>query len=298
MTSFAYETNDSRLNRTLKGNNMRSINLVNTKTTYRSYSTYRTSNNFDGMSKLLNDFIIEKKLNPVSVYDNLSDKLVRDSIKKDTKDLSGVYLILNKTTKDYYIGSASTSRLSIRFSNHLINLTGSKLLKLAVRKYGIENFAFIVLETFQEKTTIVNNKHLLDVEDFYLKSLLPNYNILTEAGSTFGYKHTEVDRIKMKANYSEARRKMIGDLNRGKTLSEATTQKLREIAKLRKPRTFSKQALDNMKKTSKSIILYNIDNRTVYGEYPSIKDTALAVGCNEKTVRRALKSPKKVLKKN
>ena len=32
-----------------------------------------------------------------------------------------------------------------------------------------------------------NNKKLLVIEDFYLKSLLPNYNILTEAGSSFAY---------------------------------------------------------------------------------------------------------------
>ena len=52
----------------------------------------------------------------------------------------------------------------------------------------------------------VNNKELLDLEDKYLKLLLPNYNILTEAGSSFGYKHTEIDRIKMKDTYLEASR--------------------------------------------------------------------------------------------
>jgi hypothetical protein len=80
---------------------------------------------------------------------------------------------------------------------------------------------------------------LLDLEDFYLKSLLPNYNILTEAGNTFGYKHTEIDRIKMKANYSEQGRLAIGNLNRGKSRlrraaggseTELAPQKLREKA--------------------------------------------------------------------
>lgn len=63
-----------------------------------------------------------------------------------------------------------------------------------------------------------NNKNLLDLEDFYLKSLLPNYNILTEAGSSFGYKHTEITRIKMKTNYSQERREQIGNFNKGKIL--------------------------------------------------------------------------------
>lgn len=35
-----------------------------------------------------------------------------------TKGLSGVYLILNKITLDYYVGSASTDKFYARFSNH------------------------------------------------------------------------------------------------------------------------------------------------------------------------------------
>ena len=45
---------------------------------------------------------------------------------------------------------------------------------------------------------------MLDLEDKYLKLYLTNYNILTEAGSSFGYKHSEVDQIKMKNLYSDA----------------------------------------------------------------------------------------------
>ena len=36
-------------------------------------------------------------------------------------------MIMNKKTKDFYIGSASTNRFFIRFKNHLIHLTGSKI---------------------------------------------------------------------------------------------------------------------------------------------------------------------------
>lgn len=50
------------------------------------------------------------------------------------------------------------------------------------------------------------------MEDFYFKFLLPNYNILTEAGPSFGYKHTELDRIKIKSNYNLERRNRIGNL--------------------------------------------------------------------------------------
>jgi len=72
--------------------------------------------------------------------------------------------------------------------------------------------------------TKTNNKEWLDLEDFYLKSLLPNYNILTEAGSSFGYKHSEVSRINMKSNYSQERRMTIANLNKGKTFSSETIE--------------------------------------------------------------------------
>ena len=51
-----------------------------------------------------------------------------------------------------------------------------------------------------------------------------------------------------------------------------------------------------MKKKSKPIIVYNLDD-TVYGEYPSIVEAASSLNCSQKTVIRALKSNKKLLKK-
>lgn len=77
--------------------------------------------------------------------------------------------------------AASTNRFYARFSNHLIYFRGSKIVKLAVRKYDLKNFAFIILELYPNFVTKENNKELLDLEDKYLKLLLPIYNILTEA---------------------------------------------------------------------------------------------------------------------
>lgn len=105
-------------------------------------------------------------------------------------------MIVNKITKDYYIGSAATNRFYARFSNHVIYFTGSKRVKLAIMKYELKNFSFLILELFPNIVTKENNKELLDLQDKYLKLLLPNYNILTKAGSSFGYKHTEVSRKK------------------------------------------------------------------------------------------------------
>ena len=293
---FKYEKTTTKNNISL--NNISSAKQ--SKRLYNSFNNYDNNNCNNDRSvvptKIVEDFIKDKNLKPVFIYEDLKNQEVKDKIKNNTKDLSGVYLILNKITLDYYIGSASTDKFYTRFYRHLINLSGSKIVKLAVKKYGIDNFVFLVLELFPEKVNVENNKNLLDLEDFYLKSLLPNYNILTEAGSTFGYKHTEITRIKMRASYSDERREAIGNLNRGKTFSEETKNKLRKSA-LSIVSTFSEKALSNMRKKSKPIILYNINDKTVYGEFNSITEAAAHINCNEKTIRRSLQTNKKILLK-
>jgi Fic family protein len=102
----------------------------------------------------------------------------------------------------------------------------------------------------------------------------------------------------MKSNYSLERRLKIGNLNKGKSLSIETKDKLREKA-LSRDRTklnLSEQSLLNMTKRSKPIKLFNLDF-TVFGEYNSITDAAKAINCNIKTIRRALKTDKKLLKR-
>jgi group I intron endonuclease len=261
------------------------------KTKQRNYSSTSCKNN-----NLLDKFLQEKKLKPVYLYENLHLDQTRKLILKDTKNISGIYLIFNKVTGDYYVGSASTNRFYARFSNHLLYIRGNKILKHAVRKYSLSNFAFLILELFPEIVNKENNKKLLDIENYYLKTLLPNYNILTEAGSSFGYKHTELDRIKMRINYNTHRRELIGNLNRNKKLSEETKLKMKEKALIRKKVSFSDKALLNMKKKSKPIMLYNLDY-TVFGEYPSIVEAAKSINCAEKTITRALKTEKKILKR-
>lgn len=88
---------------------------------------------------------------------------------------------------------------ALRDTKHLIYFRGSKIVKLAVKKYDLENFyrsALVILELYPYIVTKVNINELINLENKYLKLLLPKYNILTEAGSSFGYKHTEVDRQK------------------------------------------------------------------------------------------------------
>nr|YP_010470485.1 GIY-YIG endonuclease [Inonotus hispidus]UVF37973.1 GIY-YIG endonuclease [Inonotus hispidus] len=59
---------------------------------------------------------------------------------------------------------------------------------------------------------------------------------------------------------------------------------------------FSEKSILNMKKKSKPLILFNLDF-TIFGEYNSITEAAKAINCNIKTIRRALTTDKKILKR-
>ena len=267
--------------------------LFNKSIVKRGYSTSSSSNSII-MSERLETIINELGLNLVYCYENLNLEETRKQILNDTRGLSGVYMIINKTTKDYYIGSASTGRFYARFCNHVVYFRGSKIVKLAIKKYDLKNFAFVVLDLYPNIVTKENNHELLHLEDKYLKLLVPNYNILTEAGSSFGYKHTEIDRQKMKDIYSDARREQIGKLNKGKKLSHETIERMREKDLLKPPMS------DETKKkcivNTRPVVLYNLD-RTIYGQYPTILEAAKAINCNEKTIRRALQTEKKLVKR-
>ena len=277
----------------IKYNKVNNNRLFNQSIVKRGYCTSRPSDNIE-ISERLKTILQELGLKPVYVYENLKLEDTRKQILRDTRGLSGIYMILNKVTTDYYIGSASTDRFYARFSNHVIYFRGSKMVKLAVKKYDLRNFAFIVLDLYPNIVTKENNKELLDLEDKYLKLLVPNYNILTEAGSSFGYKHTEIDRQKMKDIYSEARREKIGNINKDKKLSPETIEKIREKALNRPP------MLDETKKKciicTRPVVLYNL-NRTVYGKYSTILEAAKAINCHDTTIRRALKTDKKLVKR-
>jgi group I intron endonuclease len=246
-----YTTKQLKYNKINKG----LYNKINTK---KYYSTNNFVNNNINLSNRLREIIKELGLNPVYIFENLNLENTKKQVLNNTKDLSGIYMIVNKITKDYYIGSAATNRFYSRFSNHLIYFRGSKIVKLAVKKYNLENFAFIVLELYPNIVTKENNKELMDLEDKYLKLLLPNYNILTEAGSSFGYKHIEVDRQKMKDIYTDARREMIGSLNRGNKLRQKTIEKIREKA-LKRPH-MSEEIKQKCIKHTRPVTLYNLNN--------------------------------------
>lgn len=111
---------------------------------------------------------------------------------------SGVYQIVNEVNGKCYIGSSKDIR---NRWNHWRDCLRKKiayksLFKLAVQKYGIENFTFILLEECEP-----TKQALESLENHYFDLLRPAYNILRKAYSPIGRKHphTEITKAKIRA---------------------------------------------------------------------------------------------------
>lgn len=173
--------------------------LKNKYLTFRNYSSSNMINNTNTKEILKNlklDFM-------VNYWDNLDTPEVKLDILDTVRNKSGVYIIINKVTGSCYVGSAITNRLYTRFCNHLLHdNTGSKLVKNAVNKYGLDNFIFGILEYYPDKVTIDNNKDLLLLEKAYIFALDPSYNIITEASRSFGYKNLDEYFTDMSLSYA------------------------------------------------------------------------------------------------
>jgi len=212
-------------------------------------------------------------------------------IRNENRHKSGIYLIYNNINNKYYIGSACSNRINVRFRNHCIHGTGSMLVNRSIKKYGLNNFYFFILEYFPGfvKKENLNKNHLalLDKETFYIEKLKPQYNILTYATSSLGFKHSELTKKKMKLNYSQDSKIFCKKLNLGKKWINERKLLFSKIAKLRNENLELRKQLS--KKSGYSLILYNVD-LSIHSEYTSIKQMALAFSCCRKTISKVIKN--------
>jgi hypothetical protein len=139
----------------LKKINFKNINNFN-------YST--NTKEFKNGNKLpadrLKKFLNKLSLKPEAMFEKLELKETHNLIKKSLTNKSGIYLIVNLINEKFYIGSAVHNKLYSRFMNHLIYYTGSDLIAKGVEKYGLNNFAFVILEFYNFKIINKNDKRL------------------------------------------------------------------------------------------------------------------------------------------
>lgn len=162
-----------------------------------------------------------------------------------------IYKIENIITGDCYIGSETIDKT--RFKTHISLLRNnkhhSKYFQRAFKKYGEENFKFIILED-----NIIDNIELLKREQFYINILNPKYNVCKIAGNTKGFKHSFETKEKLRLISKELF--LIRDncdfSMKGRKHSEETKKKM-QLSSIGRKKT-----LDTKNKLSKSITKFKV----------------------------------------
>jgi group I intron endonuclease len=141
--------------------------------------------------------IISEKLNNIPAeYKFIDLKISRIDILSNIKNKSGVYMFFNLFNGNSYIGSSI--HLSKRFRVHISNVNKGKLpLYKSLRKYGFNNFVFLVLQFCEPVQEVC-----IGLEQYFLDLYKPKYNILLLAGSSEGFKHSPETIAKLKKLHS------------------------------------------------------------------------------------------------
>lgn len=163
--------------------------------------------------------IMYKPVTPVVTYNNIEDE--KSLILLSNKGKSGIYRWTNIINNKSYIGSANDlrTRFYVYFSpNRLKN--SKMIIYKAILKYGYESFKLDILE-YCEKDIILGR------EQSYIDLLKPEYNNLTFAASSLGYKHTDETLKKFSVRkISDETRTNLAKAAKNRILSEEVKAKI------------------------------------------------------------------------
>lgn len=184
-----------------------------------------------------------------------------------------VYCIDNLINSKQYIGTAvdHTRRWCEHKSGH-----GSKILKAAFKKYGVDNFSFEVIEILPEDEA--KELEILMIRVFETQAP-GGYNITAGGEGATGWLASKETRRKMSESRGGNRNGMYG-----KSHSKETKEKMKYRAKTRDPKTRVIAGVGIGLRGSNN---YNAKPVLVNGEeYGCMKDAATVVGCHPETLRR------------
>jgi len=234
---------------------------------------------------LYDNYLLETCLNfmsvlPVITFTDLMDPSVLTSIKSTQNLHAGVYAFRNEITGEIvYVGSSSN--LARRFYEHLNGGRSNIILQQAFKKHGLKNFSFIILEYYifnWDLSMQENLKLLLAMEQKYLDSLKPRYNIAAVAGSPMaGRNHSDESKEKISTalsgeNNPNYGKDLSGELNPffGKTHSDQTKAKISA-------------------NKSQKVFIYSLDNQLIQ-EFDSQGAAAKWLGSTQPYVSSLIKS--------
>ena len=189
---------------------------------------------------------------PIKIYSNTD--LQKLLIIQQNKGKAGVYRWTNLLNSKSYIGSSVNlgKRIKEYFSFAYLETQIKKnksIIYRSILKNGYSSFSLEIIE-YCDKSEVVLR------EQYYIDLLNPEYNILSTAGSSLGFKHSEETKAKISLGWTEER-------------------KAKHLNRLHSIQSHQVSVFDSLK------------NETII--YPSISEAARAIGVTESSIRIALK---------
>lgn len=131
---------------------------------------------------------------------------------------SGIYKITNLVNNKFYIGSAID--LVERKYEHFRKLKNNQhcniLLQNSFNKHGLDNFNFEIIANCPKE-------YLIKLEQFFIDTINPQYNICKVAGNKLGVKHKEESKQKLKRTLKEKYS------NSSRKLNEQQVQEIKDL---------------------------------------------------------------------
>lgn len=181
--------------------------------------------------------------------------------------VSVVYKITNEHNDKIYVGSSRN--LYRRYRRYLIDgrptSTSNSLIHRAMRKHGIANFSFEILEHVPDISDLIRR------EQHWIDTLQPfdpiGYNVNPTAGSWQGQRHTDESRTKMSKAQSQR---------------ETTNEQLELLERIR-PLAAEK----NRQELSEPVHQLDVGSCAIVATHPSMAIAAQNVGVWESSIVRA-----------
>ena len=128
------------------------------------------------------------------IYDNFYNnrKELYKQYKGDTR--SFIYVIVNKLNGKCYVESTRSikNRITNYFNLAQLAAQKSRPISSAIFKYGLVNFAFIVIEVVD-----IDLNHIEARETFWIKHIKPEYNATKDAARNVGSSHSSETKLAM-----------------------------------------------------------------------------------------------------
>jgi len=232
-------------------------------------------------------------IKPIKVYYNCDTD--KSTILKENRNKAAVYRWVNNINNKTYIGSTAnlTKRLYKYYSAKFLMESKLPIIK-ALLKYGYSNFSLEVLEyCTQDKDTLIKR------EQYYLDLLKPEYNILTNAYSTLGYKVSEenLDKYWRGRIFSKETKELLSKAATGRILTEEERKKISEA---RKGIILSKETREKISKSTTALIGIPIKVKNIKTNeelvYTNLTEAGKALGVSRTAIKKALNRGKPIKK--